>query len=696
MASRTHPRSGGPPSSADLARLVEATPDILFQITPDACWSYLNPAWTDLLGHPVAPCLGRPVAESVEPADLPALEETLARVLRQGHDSAERRLRWRTAGGDLRWLDLRCRRLDDAEGQLIGAVGALRDVTAASRDAEAFAREHALNVAILDTAKAPIIVLTPDGRVSRFNRACEYLSGWPAEEMIGRDAIDTLVPPEDRPGVEAAIHRALTEGSARHENRWLHRDGSIRLLLWSLTVVELDGARHVVAIGTNITKQRAVEQALRDSEHRLREIADLLTEGVYVVDGDGRVTFMNPAASEALGWSTEEAAGLPSHGTWHHTRRDGAAYDAHDCPVHRCLTEGAVVRRHEDWFRTRSGAWLPVALTAAPIMRGGAVTGAVVAFHDISDRLAAQGRLQESELRYRTLFEGSGDGIFVVELTEDGRPGVILEVNTAAAERLGYTREALRGLRITDITAADSLADQAETLRTLQREGEATFERVQVARDGGRVPVEIRASLADYDGRRVIIAVARDITERKEAEERIRYLADFDQLTGLPNRAQFTRRCEEELSRAARHGHRTALLFLDLDGFKAVNDTHGHATGDDLLKVVAERLTGALRRSDIAARQGGDEFVILLPEVDGPETAETVADKLIAEVNAPVRVDGLELRVGVSIGIALAPEDGETASDLQRHADAAMYEAKAGGRNRWARFRPEMEPEAVG
>ncbi len=692
MAPKTHPRSGGPPSSVDFARLVEASPDIVFQITPDACWSYLSPAWTALLGHSVAVSLGRPVTALVDPADVADLEEALGQVLRHGVEAVDRRLRWRAADGGSRWMEFHCRRLTDGDGHLIGGVGRLNDVTDVTRDAETFLRESTLTNAILETAKAPIIVMSAEGRVVRFNRACEYLSGRRATEVMGRDGIDLLVPEEDRPGVEEAMRRTLTDGASRHENRWLHRDGSTRLLLWSLTLVELGGVRHIVAVGTNITRQRAIEHALRDSERRQREIADLLTEGVYVVDARGRVTFLNPAAGEALGWTAEEAAGLSSHEIWHNAHPDGRPYPVEDCPVRLCLTDGAVVRRHEDWFRTRSGGWLPVALSAAPIIRDGTVTGAVVAFHDISDRLAAQDRLRESETRYRTLFDGSGDSIFVITLDDDNRAGPILQVNPAAADRLGYTRDDLRGMTIHSITAPESIDGWADTLAELRDTGEATFERVHIGRDGIRVPVEIRATLADYDGQRVIIAVARDITERKEAERRIRYLADYDQLTGLPNRAYFNRRCEEELSRAARHGHRTALLFLDLDGFKAVNDTHGHAIGDDLLKVVAGRLTTALRRSDLAARQGGDEFVILLPEVEGAETAETVSDKLIAEVNAPVHVEGLSLRVGVSIGIAMAPEDGETASDLQRHADAAMYVAKADGRNRWARFHPDMEP----
>jgi diguanylate cyclase (GGDEF)-like protein/PAS domain S-box-containing protein len=686
-----------PLSGVDLARLVQASPDVLFQISPDARWSYVSPAWTAILGYPVERTLGRPLGDHVVPADRAAVVAAVERALRRGGSVVTQRARWHAADGRQPWLDLQCRRIDDDRGRLLGAVGTLRDVTAAARDAEALRREHALNAAILDTARAPIVLLDEAGRIVRFNRACEHVSGYTAAEVIGRDVIDLLVPEEDRPAVEDALRAVVAQGSSHHESRWTHRDGSSRLLLWSNTVLEeSDGDRLVVAIGTNITRQRAVEEALRDSERRLREVADLLTEGVYVVDAEDRVTFLNPAAVSLLGWTVAEVENQASHALWHHHRPDGTAYAVEDCPVHRCLDEGTVVRRHEDWFIARDGQWLPVALTAAPIIRGGGVTGAVVAFHDISERLAAQARLRQSEIRYRTLFDGGSDAIFVISLDAGGRPDSIIEVNRVACERLGYSRDDLCGKSVMDITDPTSVGDRDATARRLMETGEASFECVHLARDGRRYSVEVNGRLIDYDGQMALIAIARDITERKEAEERIRYLADFDQLTGLPNRAQVTRRCGEELSRAQRHGHRLALLFLDLDGFKAVNDTHGHATGDELLKVVAHRLANSLRASDIAARQGGDEFVILLPEVGSDEAVERVADKLIAAVNRPVEVGGLSLHVGVSVGLAVSPRDGTTVDDLQRHADTAMYAAKAAGRNRWARFRETMESAGSG
>lgn len=679
--------------SADLVRLVEATPDVLFQITTDCRWAFLNTSWTTLLGHPHHQSIGRPVTDFAVAEDRPPLAAMISEVIRRGGPPRLMQVRWRKADGGVRTMELRLQRLSDLKGPP-GAIGSLRDIGTAIVDAQALSETQALNTAILDTAKAPIIVLNEAGHIMRFNPACEHLSGYREAEVIGRDIYDMLIPPEDRAGVETALNQVLTDGAAQHENRWLHRDGTVRHLLWRNAILETPAGRRIVAIGTNITRLRAIETALRDSKRRLREIADLLTEGVYVVDEEGRCTFLNPSASAMLGWTAEEAIGLDTHSAWHHSRPDGTAYAVEECPVRHCLTDGIVVRRHEDWFITREGRWLPVAVTAAPIIRDGMVTGAVTAFHDISDRLSVLDRLRESETRYRTLFDGSSDAIFVIALDDQKRPGRILQVNETATRRLGYSRNELCRKTILEVTTPESVWNPDEVIHILRASETATFERVQITKGGVHIPVEVNASLVDYDGQKVILAVARDITERKEAETRIRYLADYDQLTGLPNRTQFTRRCEQELNRAQRHDHQMAILFLDLDGFKAVNDTHGHAIGDELLKVVAQRLTASLRSSDIAARQGGDEFVILLPEISGSRTAERVADKLIETVNQPIDLNGHALHVGVSIGLALYPHHGTTVDTLQRHADTAMYTAKHAGRNQWAAFAPDMEPAA--
>lgn len=174
-----------------------------------------------------------------------------------------------------------------------------------------------------------------------------------------------------------------------------------------------------------------------------------------------------------------------------------------------------------------------------------------------------------------------------------------------------------------------------------------------------------------------------EIAERKLAEQRIRHMAQHDALTGLPNRALLSDRLEQSLIQARRHGHRVAVMFLDLDRFKAINDSLGHEVGDELLKEIARRLRGVVRAADTVGRLGGDEFVVVLHETQDAAAAAHVAEKIIAAFVPPVRVGPHELRASTSIGIALYPEDGDTAPALLKCADAAMYHAKNGGRDRF-------------
>lgn len=174
-----------------------------------------------------------------------------------------------------------------------------------------------------------------------------------------------------------------------------------------------------------------------------------------------------------------------------------------------------------------------------------------------------------------------------------------------------------------------------------------------------------------------------EVAERKLAEQRVRHMAQHDALTGLPNRALLADRLEQSLTQARRHGHRVAVMFLDLDRFKAINDSLGHEVGDELLKEIARRLRGVVRAADTVGRLGGDEFVVVLHETQDAAAAAHVAEKIIAAFVPPVRVGPHELRASTSIGIALYPEDGDTAPALLKCADAAMYHAKNGGRDRF-------------
>ncbi|HYH39123.1 MAG TPA: PAS domain S-box protein [Azospirillum sp.] len=525
------------------------------------------------------------------------------------------------------------------------------------------------------------------GAWTLLNPAWTDLTGWTVEESLGTPLMDT-VHPDDREKAEA-LFEALTAGWLQHSRQELRirtRDGRWRWTELNARRAELADGPEAGMSGTlkDITQRREAEQALRESRRRFQEIASVLTEGVYVVNDQDVIEYVNPAAEEMLGWRHDELLGRNAHETFHHMHRDGTPFPSEACPVHQAIVAGRRFTTHVDHFVRKDGGWLPVALAAAPLVRDGKVYGAVAAFHEISERLRQQQILRESEERYRLLFNSSLDAVFVYHLGPDGAPSTFVDVNDVACERLGYPREELLKRTPADICDPEGAVEIPRLIADIRRDGYGVFERVHVAADGRRIPVETSARLFRHKGNTAVIAISRDITERKRAEERIHRLAHYDALTDLPNRRLLMDRLDRAVALAARHGRAVAVLMLDLDGFKPVNDTYGHDVGDELLAVIARRLESAVRRADTIARLGGDEFVLVLSEVGALADAEMVASKVIAVINDPVELAGTAIHVGASIGIAVFPEDGRDPAALMKAADQAMYRAKADGRNQYA------------
>ena len=292
------------------------------------------------------------------------------------------------------------------------------------------------------------------------------------------------------------------------------------------------------------------------------------------------------------------------------------------------------------------------------------------------DRAGAS--LRTSETRYSTLVNLSQDGI--ASLDAELR---FTFLNPRLAAMLGYPDTALIGKRLDSLWPGERPSRSRTLSRRLQAGETATYEQELVKADGEPLTAIVTdAPHFDAQGRlQGVILTVTDISERKASEQRIHYLATHDALTGLANRAKFLDQMNTSLLIARRHNTRFALLFLDLDRFKEINDTLGHAAGDQLLIAAAARMRQALRASDLLARQGGDEFMILLHDIHSMEEALGVAEKIRLATNQPFVLDGTERLVSVSIGIALYPEHGEDIETLTRNADAAMYRTKTTGRN---------------
>ena len=301
----------------------------------------------------------------------------------------------------------------------------------------------------------------------------------------------------------------------------------------------------------------------------------------------------------------------------------------------------------------------------------------------VDNRVAARDRLEAD--RFRQLADSTLEGILI------HRDGEILDGNESLAELLGMKLVELRASRLERFIVSGS-----DNSPWSLDHGHAPTETEIVAANGSRMPVEILSRAISYGGRPALVTALRDVRERHASEERIRFLAHHDMLTEVPNRVLLNESLDAALRRAGRSLVPLAVLCLDLDGFKMVNDTLGHAAGDQLLREVAGRLRANLRESDLVARIGGDEFVVLQTTGVQPEQATSLARRIIDCLTPSFRIEDQEVNVGVSIGIALYPEHGETGETLLKKADIALYRVKANGRGWFRLFESGMDDELQG
>ncbi len=293
-----------------------------------------------------------------------------------------------------------------------------------------------------------------------------------------------------------------------------------------------------------------------------------------------------------------------------------------------------------------------------------------------------KGELEKSQYQLQSIIHNAMDGIIMINENGD-----IHGFNPAAEEIFGYSQQEIIGKNVRMLMPEPDHSAHDGYLQRYLQTGEGKIlgvrgrEVTALRKNGEEFPMELSASEMMLGGHRYFVGIIRDITERKQAEQRIAHLAHYDYLTDLPNRALFLDMLDHSVALAKRNNLKLAVLFLDLDGFKIINDTLGHDAGDLLLKGVSARLTDALRISDVVARVGGDEFILVLDNIESAENAEHVAGKIIAALSEPFDLRGNRVQVGASIGISLFPDNEIDPDRLVKQADEAMYLAKKSGKN---------------
>jgi diguanylate cyclase (GGDEF)-like protein/PAS domain S-box-containing protein len=491
--------------------------------------------------------------------------------------------------------------------------------------------------------------------------------------------------PEDRQRVLTAQQRTLEKLVPFDEEYRLARaDGTYVWARGTGRAVAGPSGRALRFVGAlqDISDRKTVEEQLRDRESHFRRLVETSNDLIWEIDADRRWTYLSPrAARQLFGREAEELVGRPFQETQLAEERARSAE-----MLDRVLA-GEMVSRFQTVHVDSLGTPISLSFNATPVRDlQGRVRGASGTATDIGERLAREAQLAAALAEQELIFEAASEGI-VFE-----KDGLVRKCNGMFAAMLGYAPADLVG-QLTSTWFADPSEYERTAVAAVRRirTGQVYERELRVRRqDGGMLWCEVRGqgvrpgSLEDG-----AIWVYSDISERKASEERIRHLAHHDALTGLPNRRLLEDRLARALAQARRAQSYAAVMLIDLDGFKAVNDGHGHRTGDRVLAAVGQRLRRCVRETDTVARVGGDEFVVVLTEQRTPENAAAVAEKILTAVAEPVAVGDAQFEIGASIGISVYPRDGQSADDLLKHADTAMYRVKEAGKNRFLFYRNE-------
>ncbi len=432
---------------------------------------------------------------------------------------------------------------------------------------------------------------------------------------------------------------------------------------------------------------QAAKREVELREEYFRALVQNASDIILVIGGDGTMRYVSPSFESVLGYAADDVVG-----------RLGTDF-AHDEDVtvlRASLQSGAVPgrdRRAEVRMRHHDGSWRWFEVTVTNLADDPNVNGWVANLRDVSERKAADLALAEAQEAFRHAFDDAPIGMALASLD-----GHFLRVNQACAQLLGRSQESLVGMTTTELTHPDDRISSRAAMEELVRGEQDAYrlEKRYLRRDGSVVWVALSVSMVcDADGHPLYqIGQMEDISDRKALRDRLEYEATHDPLTSLSNRAGLMDRVAVALDDAREHGSTVAMLFVDLDHFKLINDGLGHAAGDDVLATVALRLRRAMRPDDIVGRFGGDEFVVLCKDVSGERAAAEVAQRIANVIAEPIMIGGDEVFVTASIGVALCRDD-DTADSLLHHADAGMYRAKSEGRARVEVFHPDSTPSAV-
>ena len=664
--------------------LAENASEMVFQTGADHLLSWVSPSVTRVLGWQPEQLLGHGLPEFIHPDDLADVMGTQQELINSGELSGRVEYRLATVDGRWRWMSVLGQALLDDDGNLIGGVDAVRDIQAEKDAAQALAEsEERFRRSMMDAAIGMAMV-SPLGQFMRVNPAlCRLLSR--DEATLMSSTWQDITHPDDLDADLDLVGEVLSgqRDTYRMQKRYLRPDGEV---VWTdLTVSSVrDDEGHVryfMSQVIDITDSVHAREALARSEEHYRLLAENSSDVVFRASADGYLEWISPSVQDVLGWDPEKVMG----------RSILEFVSPEDVPQDLRL---GVYNRDDVDFQGRvraadgSARWMDI--ESRPLIDSdGELLGRAGRLRDIQEQHEAQDALRRSEQRFRTAMESAPTGMAVIGLNRE-----FVEVNPALCALLGRSEDWLLGHGMHDVL--DPVDDDLDRrLRAQILAGltpSLTRDHQMIRSDGERVLVEQSIGLLHDERGQASAYVSQfaDVTEAREAREQLRFLATHDSLTELLNRRELVTRIAGVLGQTPRTGVNVGVLFIDLDNLKAINDSNGHAVGDQVIVTVARRIRGQIRTNDVLARFGGDEFVLVLPAIHSVDDAERIAQNLHSAVEVPITAEDRQIAVTLSIGVAVV-RPGENPDVAMRQADAALYRAKREGRARTVVYDPRID-----
>lgn len=565
-------------------------------------------------------------------------------------------------------------------------VATLRDIT----ECVLLEKDQLLHTTALESTANAIVITDVQGDIQWVNSAFIRLTGYLPEEVYGKNTRFLKSDKHDRK-FYAEMWNTILDGKVWHgEVINKRKDGSLYTEEMTITPVCVipDKTTHFIAIKEDVTERKQTEKEIKEAEERFRALSEFAAEWIFWRGADGSLNYISPACLRISGYTQQELYDDPDLMEKIIFPEDRPIWHEHLGNLHYAQQE--MLKPLEFRILTKAGEIRWISHICRPLYNSRREFMGVRASNtDITERVLAEEKMRLAS----KVFDNTSEGVLVTDVE-----GIIRFANQAFSRISGYTEAEVIGKTPSILSSGrHEKSFYSEMWNALNITGEWQGE-IWNRRKNGEVYPEWLTISAIKDGYGKVTqyaAVFSDLTARKQDEERIKHLAYHDALTGLPNRFLFADRLQLAMAHARRNRAKLAVMFLDLDRFKYINDSLGHAAGDQLLQEVATRLSACVREDDTVARMGGDEFTLLLPGIRAVEDVAKIAQKIIDTLKASFRIGDRDLYITVSIGIAMYPNDGLEADALLSHADAAMYRAKEQGRNNYQLYTPNLNEAAL-